>query len=176
MNRFAIPLVIFGLLVVLFAIALQRAPEKTVIPSALIGKPAPEFVLPDLLKPGASVQSADFKGRWLLINMWAVWCGPCREEHPVLNAIGAEGKVTVLGVNYKDNDDDARRWLAELGNPYAAVAVDKLGDTAVDYGLYGMPESFLVNPEGLIVYKVVGAVTQQEWREKMLPLIEAGAS
>jgi cytochrome c biogenesis protein CcmG, thiol:disulfide interchange protein DsbE len=175
MNRFAIPLAVFAALVVVFALALQRAPEKGKIPSALIGKPAPEFSLPDLLNPGGTVRSADFKGRWLLVNMWATWCPPCRDEHPILVDIAREGKVTLLGVNYKDDDDAARNWLAELSNPYAAVAVDKLAATAIDYGVYGAPESFLVNPQGLIVYKIVGGVTPKEWREDLLPLIEGAA-
>src|SRR5688572_2788632 len=118
MNRFAIPLAVFAALVVIFALALQRAPEKGKIPSALIGKPAPEFSLPDLLNPGGTVRSAEFKGRWLLVNMWATWCPPCRDEHPILVDIAREGKVTLLGVNYKDDDDAARKWLAELSNPY----------------------------------------------------------
>lgn len=172
MNRFAIPLALFAALVVLFALALQRAPEKDLLPSALIGKPAPEFALPDLLKPGETVRSADYKGRWLLINMWATWCPPCYTEHPVLVDIAREGKVTLLGVNYKDDDEKARQWLAELGNPYVAVAVDKMASAAIDYGVYKAPESFLVNPDGVIVHKVVGIITPDMWRDKLLPMIE----
>jgi cytochrome c biogenesis protein CcmG/thiol:disulfide interchange protein DsbE len=174
MNRFAIPLVVFGLLVALFAVGLKRLPEEgvIVIPSALIGKPAPEFTLPDLLHPGEEITSTAFKGQWVLINMWATWCAPCLVEHPVLVDIAREGKVTLLGVNYMDDDDIAREWLAELGNPYAAVVTDKKGDTAINYGLYGAPESFLVDPQGLIVHKVVGGVTASAWRDTLLPLIE----
>lgn len=172
MNRFAIPLAIFAALVVLFAVALKRAPEKDLLPSALIDKPAPEFELPDLLRPGEMVRSADYKGRWLIINMWATWCPPCYQEHPVLVDIAREGKVSILGVNYKDEDDKARQWLAELGNPYVAVAVDKMAAAAIDYGVYKAPESFLVNPDGVIVHKVVGVITPQIWREKLLPMIE----
>jgi cytochrome c biogenesis protein CcmG/thiol:disulfide interchange protein DsbE len=172
--RFAIPLAVFAALVVVFAIALRRAPEKTVVPSALIGKPMPAFELPDLLRPGAVVRSADFKGRWLLVNVWGTWCPECYTEHPVLLDIAREGKVTIIGLDYKDDDQAARRWLTELGNPYAAVAVDKQGDTAIDFGVYGAPESFLVNPEGIIVYKVVGAISPQRWRDTMLPLVEGG--
>jgi len=176
MNRFAIPLVVFGLLVVVFGIALKRAPEKAVVPSALIGKPAPEFTLPDLLQPDAKVSSASFRGSWLLINVWGTWCPECHTEHPVLLDIAKEGKVKLIGLNYKDEDELARQWLVELGNPYAAVAVDKQGDTAIDFGVYGAPESFLVNPQGVIVHKVVGAVTPDLWRTKMLPLIEGGGA
>lgn len=172
MNRFAIPLVIFAALVVVFAIALKRAPEKATVPSALIGKAAPEFVLPDLMKPGEMVNSADYQGKWRLVNVWGTWCPECYDEHPVLLDIASEGKVTLIGLNYKDEDEAARDWLAQLGNPYAAIAVDKQGDTAIDFGVYGAPESFLISPEGTIVHKVVGAVTAQRWRETMLPLIE----
>jgi cytochrome c biogenesis protein CcmG/thiol:disulfide interchange protein DsbE len=175
MNRFAIPLLLFALLVAVFAVALKRAPEKSTVPSALIDKPAPGFELPDLLNPGGTVRSADYTGQWVLINMWATWCPPCLTEHPVLVDISRQGKVTLLGVNYKDDDDKARQWLAELGNPYAAVAVDKEAATAINYGVYGAPESFLVNPQGLIVDKVVGEVTPAIWRERLLPFIEAKA-
>lgn len=172
MNRFAIPLAIFAALVVLFAVALKRAPEKDLLPSALIDKPAPEFALPDLLKPGEMVKGTDYKGRWLIINFWATWCPPCYQEHPVLVDIAREGKVSILGVNYKDDDDKARQWLTELGNPYVAIAVDKMASAAIDYGVYKAPESFLVNPEGVIVHKVVGVITPAMWRDKLLPMIE----
>lgn len=175
MNRFALPLALFGVLVVIFAVALKRAPEKAVIPSALIGKPAPEFTLPDLLNPGQTVSSSAFKGRWQLINVWGTWCPECYSEHPVLLDISREGKVAVIGLNYRDDDEKAREWLDKLGNPYTAVAVDKEGGAAIDYGVYGAPESFLVNPEGVIVNKVVGGVTAQRWRETMLPLVEGRA-
>lgn len=172
MNRFAIPLAIFAALVVLFAVALMRAPEKELLPSALLDKPAPVFELPDLLKAGETVRSADYKGRWLLINFWATWCPPCYDEHPVLVDIARENKVTLLGVNYKDEEDKARQWLAELGDPYVAVAVDKMASAAIDYGVYKAPESFLVNPDGVIVHKVVGVITPAIWRNTLLPLIE----
>jgi len=175
MNRFALPLALFAVLVVIFAVALKRAPEKAIIPSALIGKPAPEFTLPDLMNPGQTVSSNAFKGRWQLINVWGTWCPECYTEHPVLLDISREGKVAVIGLNYRDDDDKAREWLDKLGNPYAAVAVDKEGSAAIDYGVYGAPESFLVNPGGVIVNKVVGGVTAQRWRETMLPLVEGRA-
>jgi len=175
MNRFALPLALFAVLVVVFAVALKRAPEKTTIPSALIGKPAPEFTLPDLMNPGQNVSSSAFQGKWRLINVWGTWCPECYTEHPVLLDISREGKVVVIGLNYRDDDQKAREWLAELGNPYAAVAVDKEGSAAIDYGVYGAPETFLINPQGVIVSKVVGGVTAQRWRENLLPLVEAVA-
>jgi cytochrome c biogenesis protein CcmG/thiol:disulfide interchange protein DsbE len=175
MNRFFIPLAVFGLLVVVFAVALKRAPEKQFVQSAMVGKPAPEFTLPNLLETGATVNSTAFKGQWYLLNVWGTWCVECRAEHQALLDIQREGKVNLVGLNYKDEDNQAREWLKELGNPYAVVAVDKEGRAAIDYGVYGAPESFLVNSEGIIVHKVVGAVTADTWRKTMLPLIEGTA-
>jgi cytochrome c biogenesis protein CcmG, thiol:disulfide interchange protein DsbE len=165
MNRFAVPLGVFGLLVIVFAVALCRAPEKRFVPSALIGKSAPQFTLPDLLQPGSTVTNADFKGRWYLLNVWGTWCVECRYEHPVLLDIQREGKVAVLGLNYQDEDDKAREWLVELGNPYEIVAVDREGRASIEYGVYGAPESFLVNPQGIIVHKVMGQITRKSWAE-----------
>jgi len=172
MNRFSIALVIFGLLVLLFGVSLCRAPEKQqVVTSALIGKPVPQFVLPDLLKPGSEVDSAAFKGRWHLVNVWGTWCVECRAEHPVLLQIQREGKVAVLGLNYQDEDDKARQWLQELGNPYEAVAVDRQGRASIDFGVYGAPENFLVSPEGIIVKKWFG-LTSQTWDAARREFIE----
>jgi cytochrome c biogenesis protein CcmG/thiol:disulfide interchange protein DsbE len=175
MNRFWIPLVIFALLCVVFGVALKRAPDKQFVKSALIDKPAPDFVLPDLLKPGSTVDSRQFRGRWVLINVWGTWCFECRAEHEQLLTIQRSGKVAVVGLNYKDKDDAARSWLAELGNPYEAVAVDRESRTALDYGVYGAPESFLVNPQGIIVHKVVSGITPALWRDKLLPMIDGAA-
>ncbi|MEO8314658.1 MAG: DsbE family thiol:disulfide interchange protein [Pseudomonadota bacterium] len=165
MNRFATALVVFGLLVILFAVALCRAPDKQLVPSALIGKPVPVFVLPDLLKPDAKVDSAVFKGRWHLVNVWGTWCVECRGEHPVLLDIQREGKVAIVGLNYQDEDDKARQWLVDLGNPYEAVAIDREGRASIDFGVYGAPESFLVNPQGIIVKKVIGQITANSWKQ-----------
>jgi cytochrome c biogenesis protein CcmG/thiol:disulfide interchange protein DsbE len=164
MNRFAIPLAAFAALVVVFAVALNRADEKRFVPSALIGKAAPEFTLPDLLQPDGVVKSATFKGRWYLVNVWGTWCPECRAEHPVLLDIQREGKVVLVGLNYQDEDEKARQWLVDLGNPYEAVAVDREGRAAIDFGVYGAPESFLVNPEGIIVKKVTGQITAESWK------------
>ena len=175
MNRFWIPLGVFAALCVVLGVALLRAPDKQFVKSALLGKPAPDFVLPELLKPGSTVDSRQFRGRWALINVWGTWCFECRAEHEQLLAIQRSGKAAVVGLNYKDKDDAARSWLAELGNPYEAVAVDRESQTALDYGVYGAPESFLVNPQGIIVYKVVSAITPALWQDKLLPLIDGGA-
>jgi cytochrome c biogenesis protein CcmG, thiol:disulfide interchange protein DsbE len=172
MNRFWLPLGIFAALVVVFGLALKRAPEKQFVASALIGKPAPAFVMPELLQPGTTVDSTAYKGKWVLLNVWGTWCVECRAEHAQLLAIQREGKVAVLGLNYKDDDDAARQWLQELGNPYAAVGVDKEGRVAIDYGVYGAPESFLINPQGIVVHKVVGVIAPELWQTKLLPMVE----
>jgi cytochrome c biogenesis protein CcmG, thiol:disulfide interchange protein DsbE len=172
MKRFAIPLVAFGLLLVVFAVALKRAPEKQVVQSALIGKPAPDFVLPDLADPSRTVRFADFRNRWSLVNVWGTWCVECRVEHPVLLDIRRQDKVNIVGLNYKDNPTEARAWLNELGNPYTVVALDQEGRSALDWGVYGAPETFLVNPQGIVVDKIVGIVTPENWAARLLPQIE----
>jgi len=176
MNRFALPLVLFALLVVVFGVALKRAPERQTVASALIGKPAPDFALPDLLEPGRTVRMADFRGRWVLLNIWGTWCVECHAEHPVLMDIKRQGQVEIIGFNYKDELDKAQAWLAELGNPYVAVPVDKEGRSAIDWGVYGAPETFLINPEGLIVDKVVGQITPEIWNNRLLPKVKGGKS
>ena len=172
MNRFAWPLVVFGLLVIVFGVALKRAPEKQFVHSALIGRPAPAFTLPDLRQPGQQVTSDQFKGQWYLLNVWGTWCVECRVEHPVLLDIKQQGKVQLVGLNYKDDPDQARAWLAELGNPFSAIAEDREGRVAIDWGVYGAPESFLVDPQGVIVEKIVGVITHENWNAKLLPLVE----
>lgn len=172
MNRFFLPLGAFVVLMVVFAVQLHRAPEKkTAVTSALIGKPAPEFALPDLLRPGETVTNASFKGRWYLLNVWGTWCNECYAEHPVLLEIQREGKVAVVGLNYQDDDDKARQWLKELGNPYEAVAVDREGRASINYGVYGAPENFLVNPSGIIVKKTWG-LTSESWNAIRKEFIE----
>lgn len=175
MKRFAIPLVVFGLLVAVFAVALKRAPEKQLVQSALIGKPAPGFELPDLADPTRTVRFADLDDRWTLVNVWGTWCVECRVEHPVLLDIGRQGTVNIVGLNYKDDPTEARAWLNELGNPYSVVAMDQEGRAALDWGVYGAPETFLVNPEGIIVDKIVGVVTPENWAGRLLPKIEGRA-
>lgn len=175
LNRFAIPLAVFAALVVVFAVALKRAPEKQFVRSALLGKPAAEFQLPDLLKPGADFDSRTLKGRWVLLNVWGTWCVECRAEHAQLLDIQRDGRVAVIGLNYKDDEDAARQWLQELGNPFEAVPLDPEGRVAIDYGVYGAPETFLINPEGVIVDKVVSVITPEIWQKRLLPLIEGSA-
>lgn len=175
MNRFWLPLVGFLALAVVFAFALKRAPTnggERVIESVLIGKPATQFTLPSVLDPQTSVSLEQFKGRWVLLNVWATWCVECRAEHQTLLDIQKAGKVDIVGLNYKDEDPLAIEWLEKLGNPYAAVPSDPEGRVAIDYGVYAAPESFLIDPQGIIRRKQVGAFTPEIWQRDFQPLIE----
>lgn len=171
MNRFLLPMAVFIPLVVILGIGIYRAPEKDIIASPLIGKPAPEFSLPNLADSARLVRSADLKGHWYLFNVWGTWCGGCRAEHDTLLEIKRASVVPVVGLDWKDDDAEARTWLQQLGNPYEVVAVDHGGRTAIDWGVYGAPETFLVNPQGIVVYKVVGSLTHDVWTREILPRV-----
>jgi cytochrome c biogenesis protein CcmG/thiol:disulfide interchange protein DsbE len=155
----ALPLVFFAGLAGLFYVGLFRG-DASRIPSALIGKPAPAFDLPPL--PGLQapgLASRDLRGRVSLVNVWASWCGPCRDEHPVLMRLARDGRIRVVGLNYKDQPENARRFLGVHGNPYAAVGVDSSGRAAIDWGVYGVPETYVVGPDGTIRHKQIGPLT-----------------
>jgi cytochrome c biogenesis protein CcmG/thiol:disulfide interchange protein DsbE len=161
-----LPLAVFAALAVLFYVRLG-AGDPGKLPSALIGRPVPADSLPPLdglLRDGIPVPglaTADLKGgRVTLVNVFASWCGPCREEHPVLSRLGADPTLRLVGINYKDDPENARRFLGGLGNPYAAVGVDPKGRAAIDWGVYGVPETFVVGPDGTIRYKFVGPLTE----------------
>jgi len=173
MNRYFVPLAVFALLAVVLAIGIRHAPEKGVIASPLLGRPAPQFSLPELSQPTHQVRSADLKGRWYLFNVWGTWCGECRAEHETLLQVQRTGVIPLIGLDWKDDERDARAWLAQLGNPYQAVAVDASGRVAIDWGVHGAPETFLVDPRGIVVYKHVGALTQEIWSHDILPRVSA---
>jgi cytochrome c biogenesis protein CcmG/thiol:disulfide interchange protein DsbE len=176
MNRFLVPLGVFALLALVLAIGIRHSPDKGIITSPLLGKPAPLFALPALLEPGRTVRSQDFKGHWYLLNVWGTWCGECRAEHEMLLTVRKSGAVPLIGLDWKDDDARAQTWLRELGNPYETVAVDRSGRAAIDWGVYGAPETFLVNPAGIVVYKHVGALTQEQWTHDILPRVNGGKS
>lgn len=177
MNRFLLPIGLFALLVLLLAVGLQRAPNKSIIQSALLGKAAPGFTLPLLGSPsGERFDSRSWRGRWHLINVWGTWCAECRVEHAALLAIKASGKVPIVGMDWKDQPDDALAWLRELGNPYEIVVEDRDGKVAIDYGVYGAPETFLIDPQGIVVYRHVGALTMEVWTRELLARIEPAAA
>ena len=167
--RFIIPLAVFGLLVAVFAIGIKESPDKDLIPSPLIGKPAPDFSLPSLTDPGQRVSSAQLRGHWYLLNVWGTWCGSCRMEHSMLLRIKQSGLIPVVGLDWKDDRDDALSFLKQEGDPYATIAVDQDGSEAIMWGVYGAPETFLVNPQGIVVYKYIGPITEQAWVQQILP-------
>jgi cytochrome c biogenesis protein CcmG/thiol:disulfide interchange protein DsbE len=171
--RFLLPLAAFALLLAVLIVGLVHAPQKGVIPSPLIGKAVPEFQLPNLLDDKSPVSSSALRGRWLLVNVWGTWCVECRAEHAALLAIKQEGRVPIIGIDWKDDDSQALAWLAELGNPYERIGADREGRVAIDWGVYGAPESFLISPAGVVVYKHIGALTPQAWQREFLPRIGA---
>lgn len=170
MKKFLIPIVLFGLLGVLLAYGLRLDPRR--IPSPLIDKPLPEFRLPTLDNPKKSLGNSDLKGRVVLINVWASWCVACREEHPVLLALSREKKVPLIGLNYKDKRDDALSLLQANGNPYDVSVMDADGRVGIDWGVYGVPETFVVDKSGVIRYKYIGPITPEAWQGTLLPLIQ----
>jgi cytochrome c biogenesis protein CcmG/thiol:disulfide interchange protein DsbE len=172
MNRFILPVVVFALLVVVLAIGIKHSPDKGIIASPLLGKPAPEFSLPSLADGKRIVSPQSLRGRWYLLNVWGSWCGTCREEHRMLLQVRQSGVVPLIGLDWKDDDSQALSWLAQLGDPYEVVAVDHEGRAAIDWGVYAAPESFLVNPEGIVVYKCMGELTPEIWQKEILPRVQ----
>ena len=169
----ALPLLLFLGLAAVFLTQLLSGRDTAVVPSALIGALAPATALPPLegtALPG--IDSAAFAGKVTLVNVWASWCAPCRQEHPLLMALAEDGRIEIAGLNYKDEPENARRFLGELGNPYAAIGVDGDGRTAIDWGVYGVPETFLVGRDGRIAYKHVGPFTPETVASSLMPEIE----
>src|SRR5262249_5673912 len=153
------------------AMALRPDRDPSVVPSAMIGKPAPAFDLPALLPERPGVASRDLKGQVVLLNFFASWCVPCRAEQPVLMRIAGEEKLPIHGIAYKDKPEAARAFLAELGDPFARLAVDESGRTAIDFGLYGVPETYVVDKEGVIRFRQVGPLDPDTLTKTVLPLV-----
>lgn len=168
MNRFLLPLALFIGLVIFLAIGLGRDPHE--VPSPLINKPAPAFQLPQLHEPAKTFSAQEMRGKVWLLNVWASWCFSCREEHPLLLDFARSGAVPLYGLNYKDQRNDAIAWLNELGNPYLLSAVDLDGRVGIDYGVYGAPETYLIDREGVIRFKHIGPLTPEVIQNKILPL------
>ena len=164
-----IPLAVFAVLVVFLAIGLNLKPRE--VPSPFIGKPVPEFSLPELMVEGKSISPELLKGKVWMLNVFASWCVACRAEHDVLTHFIRNEKVTVLGLNYKDEPKDAKAWLAALGNPYQHIAVDREGQVGIDLGVYGVPETFVIDKKGTIRHKQTGPVSNAIVRDELLPLI-----
>jgi cytochrome c biogenesis protein CcmG/thiol:disulfide interchange protein DsbE len=169
--RYLIPLAIFIALAVFLALGLKRDPRE--VPSPLIGKPAPDFMLARLDNPVLRLRRDDLLGQVWVLNVWASWCGPCREEHAVVSALARRGGVPVYGLNYKDRAADAQAWLRQFGNPYAATLVDPDGRAGIEWGVYGVPETFVIDRAGLVRFKHIGVLTEATVREKIEPLLAA---
>lgn len=166
----AIILAVFVLLVGLLARGLRLDPRE--VPSPLIGQPAPAFQLPRLDDPQARLSPQDLRGKVWLLNVWASWCVSCQQEHPLLVSLARSGQVPLYGLNYKDQRDAARAWLARHGNPYVQSLSDTDGLVGIDYGVYGVPETFVIDKAGVIRHKHIGPVTPQALRDTLLPLVE----
>ena len=174
-----IPLILFLGLAGLFLKTLydkknlqDLAIDPSALPSALIGEPVPAFALPSLDEPGRTLTEQDFRGEVALVNVWATWCPTCRAEHAMFNKLAGQG-VTIHGVNYKDNSEAARRWLEELGNPYQLNVEDPQGSLGINLGVYGAPETFLIDADGVIHYKYIGAVDERVWADQLGPRYQA---
>lgn len=170
MKRFFLPLVLFLTMVGFLAVGLKLDPRE--VPSPLVGKPAPMFSLPRLDNPEQVMSPKDMLGKVWLFNVWASWCGACHDEHPVLMSLSKSGIVPLIGMDYKDMRQDAQQWLAQGGNPYMVTVMDVDGRVGIDYGVYGVPETYVIDQAGVIAYKQIGPVTDKVLREKILPLVK----
>ena len=177
-----LPLVVFVVLAGLFYVRLMSGKDASVIPSALVGTQAPALELPPLeglIRDGQQVPAladAEVKGRVTLVNVWASWCVPCRQEHPLLMALAKDSRINVVGINYKDETPNALRFLGEFGSPYSAVGTDPKGVAAIDWGVYGIPETYLLGRDGTILFKQVGPFSPLSVRNLLLPEIEKALS
>lgn len=169
MLKYIIPLLLFIVLAVFLGLGLKLNPND--IPSPFINKPAPEFSAPKLNAPEQTLTPADLKGQVWLFNVWASWCVSCRAEHPILNQFAKQYAVVIIGLNYKDEPEDAKTWLKTLGNPYNVSIMDTDGRIGIDYGVYGVPETFVIDKKGLIRYKHTGPVSADDVQTIFLPLI-----
>ena len=170
MKKYLVPLIMFVALGLLLAYGLNLDPRR--IPSPLIGKPVPEFDLPSVADPAHKVSRDSLLGRVYLLNVWASWCVACREEHPFLVVLNERKAVPIIGLNYKDNRPDALQWLSTLGNPYETSISDTDGRVGINLGVYGVPETFVIDKKGIIRYKQIGPLTPEAWEKKIKPLIQ----
>ena len=170
MNRFLLPLIVFIALVVLLAIGLRLNPKE--VPSPFIGKPAPSLTSPGLYNPQKTLSLDNLKGQVWVLNIWASWCVGCRIEHPQIKALSQQSDVLLIGLNYKDDPEDATNWLKRWGNPYDYSVTDQDGRAGIDWGVYGVPETFIIDHEGIVRYKHIGPVDVMDLKDTLLPIIE----
>ncbi len=164
------PFIVFIIIAGFLAVGLNRDPGH--VPSPFIGKPAPAFSAPALFGgAGLPLTNETLKGKVWMFNVWASWCAACRDEHPLLVGLQRDRAVSIVGLNYKDREEDAKIWLEKFGNPYDAIVLDPTGDIAIDYGVYGVPETFVIDQQGIVRYKHVGPLSETEWIEEIKPLI-----
>jgi cytochrome c biogenesis protein CcmG/thiol:disulfide interchange protein DsbE len=168
--RYAIPVLVLLGLLALFAIGLTLDPGK--VPSPLIGKPAPALELPILDSSAEPLTLERLKGEAVLVNYWASWCTPCLQEHPLLMELARSG-VKIIGINYKDEPQDARQWLARNGNPFSLIAQDLQGKAGLDWGVYGVPETFVLDTQGVIRHKQIGPMTREAWERDIAPRLKS---
>jgi cytochrome c biogenesis protein CcmG/thiol:disulfide interchange protein DsbE len=168
--RYLVPLVLFVVLVGFLFRGLSLDPK--LVPSPLVGKPMPEFSLPRLKDPAATISDTDLKGKVSILNIWATWCVSCRAEHEVILLLSRSRNVGIYGLNYKDDRAQAQQWLRQLGDPYVANAFDADGRVGIDWGVYGAPETFIMDQQGIIRHKHIGPLTVEILNEKILPLID----
>ena len=170
MNRFLLPLVIFAVVVGFLAVGLTLNPRE--VPSPLVGKSAPDFSLPQLYDQEKVLSSNELRGKVWLLNFWASWCGGCKTEHPVLMQLAQSGAVPIYGMDYKDRREEALTWLRQWGNPYPVIAVDESGRVGIDFGVYGVPETYVIDKQGTIRYKQIGPLDDEVVAKKILPLVK----
>ena len=170
MNRFLLPLSIFVVVVGFLAVGLKLNPRE--IPSPLVGKAAPDFSQPQLYDPAKMFSPADMKGKVWLLNFWASWCGGCKTEHPVLMELARSGEVQIYGMDYKDKQDEAMAWLRQWGNPYSIIGMDDAGRVGINFGVYGVPETYVIDKQGVIRYKQIGPLNPDTVSQKIIPLVK----
>ncbi len=169
MLKYLIPLVLFIIMAVFLAVGLKLNPRD--IPSPYIDKSAPTFTLPQLHDPGKKLSLSDMQGKVWLLNVWASWCVSCRAEHPLLNYLTRQVPVPLIGLNYKDHPTDAKEWLRKLGNPYQVSIMDLEGRTGIDWGVYGVPETFVMDKNNIVRYKHTGPITLDDINNTLIPLL-----
>jgi cytochrome c biogenesis protein CcmG, thiol:disulfide interchange protein DsbE len=173
-SRFLIPAALFLALAGVLYVGVVHSPNKSTMQSALLGKTVPDFSLPILGAPGMNLTNTQLAGRPWVLNVWGTWCAACRDEHPVLLDIAKQNVLPLVGMDWKDEDDAALDWLKQLGNPYSVVVADRDGRTAINFGVYGAPETFFIDADGRVQYRHVGAMTPEVWEREFLSRLPRG--